>query len=143
MGTYIATIRTGNKNDQISLEYYKGVLSINSTWEGTKGTLDNMIFTSEWKDGGHQPGDRRPRSIRLGDPATAAKLLTQLAQAAQKEAERLGAGPGSQTGTERSHGAEKGPGGQMPWEGKVKQAEEVFKAPARTSGTPLEDDIPF
>jgi hypothetical protein len=140
MGTYIATIRTGNKNDQVSLELYKGVLSINSTWEGNKGTMDNMIFTSEWKDGAHQPGDRRPRSIRLGDPATAAKLLTQLAAMAQKEADAskdMGQNPAPHLE------APMGLPGQMPWEGKVRQAEEVFKAPARTSGTPLEDDIPF
>jgi hypothetical protein len=140
MGTYLETVRTGNKNDQVSLEIYKGILSINNTWQGNKGTMDNMIYISEWKDGGHQPGDRRPLRIRLGDPDTAYRILTQLAQAAKKEAD---AAKDRGQNPERSHGAERGPGGQMPWEGEVKQAEEVFGTQSRTRGTPLEDDIPF
>jgi hypothetical protein len=140
MGTYLETVRTGNKNDQVSLEIYKGILSINNTWQGNKGTMDNMIYLSEWKDGAHQPGDRRPLRIRLGDPDTTYRILSQLAQAAKKEADRL-KGQGKNPAPHLE--APRGLPGDLPWEGKVKQAEEVFGAKARTSGTPLEDDIPF
>jgi hypothetical protein len=140
MGTYLETIRTGNKNDQISLEIYKGTLSINSTWQGNKGTMDNMIYNSEWKDGAHQPGDRRPLRIRLGDPDTTYRILTQLAQAAKKEAEaQKGQGQNPAPHLEAPRGLPV----DLPWEGKVKQAEEVFRPSSRPTNNIPEDDIPF
>lgn len=84
MGKYIATIAVGSKNKSISIEDYKGRLSINSTWEGNRGTQDNWIYESEWKDGAFQPGERRPQRIYLGEPEDSIRILRQLLQAVER-----------------------------------------------------------
>lgn len=137
MPNYLITIRTGNKNDQVSVEDYKGLLSINSTWEGNKGTQDNWIYTSEWKDGSRQPGDQRPLRIRLGDAATTCKILRQIIQAIESK-------PGASTGSQENRSPhlepQRGlPGQTHPVTGDSRGA----MWPEKGHQKPVVDDIPF
>jgi hypothetical protein len=85
MGTYVCTVATGYKNSSVSVEDYNGTLSINSTWEGEKGTKDNWIYESKWENGESRAGERRPLRIRLSNPATSIRILQQMIDAIKKK----------------------------------------------------------
>ena len=76
---YIATISIGNSNKSVSLEDFKGILSIVSTWEGKDGkTRANWCFKQERKDGVNVPGDATTVKVQLGDKAATVGTLLQL-----------------------------------------------------------------
>ena len=91
---YIATISIGNTNKSVSLEDFKGTLSIVSTWDGKDGkTRANWCFKQERNDGVNVPGDATTVKVQLGDKTTAVGTLLQLLAALGWKPEPAGEDP--------------------------------------------------